>query len=218
MLKKIRVLFAALFFVAVTLLFLDFSGTLHHWLGWLAKIQFLPAVLALNLGVVIFFILVSLILGRTYCSIICPLGVFQDGVAHLSKKGKKGKYSYSKEVKWLRYGVWTLFVIALIAGVNSLVALLAPYSSWGRIVQSFLSPVWQWGNNLLAKIAEHYDSYAFYTRDVWLKSLPTLIVAGVTFVVLSVLAWWNGREYCNSICPVGTALSFLSRFAMFRPW
>ncbi|MBO6247612.1 MAG: 4Fe-4S binding protein, partial [Bacteroidales bacterium] len=48
MLKKIRVLLATLCLVAITLLFLDFSGTLHHWLGWLAKIQFLPAVLALN--------------------------------------------------------------------------------------------------------------------------------------------------------------------------
>ena len=217
MLKKIRVLLAALCFVAITLLFLDFSGTLHHWLGWLAKIQFLPAVLALNLGVVIFFILVTLLLGRTYCSIICPMGVFQDGVAHLSKKGKKGKYSYSKEVKWLRYGVWVLFVAALIAGVNSLVALLAPYSSWGRIVQNLLAPVWKWGNNLLAAIAEKHESYAFYTKEVWLKSLPTFIIALVTLVVVVILAWRNGRTYCNTICPVGTTLSFFSRFAMFRP-
>ncbi len=34
----------------ITLLFLDFTGTLHTWFGWLAKIQFLPAVLALNVG------------------------------------------------------------------------------------------------------------------------------------------------------------------------
>ncbi|MBO6247452.1 MAG: 4Fe-4S binding protein, partial [Bacteroidales bacterium] len=178
MLKKIRVILAALMFVAVTLLFLDFTGTIHLWLGWVAKIQFLPAVLALNLGVVIFFILVSLVCGRIYCSVICPLGVFQDGVANLSKKGKKGKYSYSKEIKWLRYGVWALFVIALIAGVNSFVALLAPYSSWGRIVQNFLAPVWQWCNNLFASIAEKHESYAFYSKEVWLKSLPTFIIAG----------------------------------------
>ena len=217
MLKKIRVILAALMFVAVTLLFLDFTGTIHLWLGWVAKIQFLPAVLALNLGVVIFFILVSLVCGRIYCSVICPLGVFQDGVANLSKKGKKGKYSYSKEIKWLRYGVWALFVIALIAGVNSFVALLAPYSSWGRIVQNFLAPVWQWCNNLFASIAEKHESYAFYSKEVWLKSLPTFIIAGVTLVAIVILAWRNGRTYCNTICPVGTTLSFFSRFAMFRP-
>lgn len=219
MLRKIRITLAAVCFIAVTLLFLDFTGTLHLWFGWLAKIQFLPAVLALNFVVIAAMLALTLIFGRIYCSVICPLGVFQDCVSNLSsrRKGKKARFSYSKEIKWLRYGVLVLFVIALIAGLNSLVALLAPYSAYGRMVQSLLAPVWQWGNNLLAWIAEKQNSYAFMTKDVWLKSLPTLIVAAVTFIVVVVLAWRNGRTYCNTICPVGTTLSFFSRFAMFRP-
>lgn len=219
MLRKIRITLAAICFVAVTLLFLDFTGTLHLWFGWLAKIQFLPAVLALNFVVIVILLVLTLLFGRIYCSVICPLGIFQDCVSNLSsrRKGKKARFSYSKEIKWLRYGVLVLFVIALVAGLNALVALLAPYSAYGRMVQSLLAPVWQWGNNLLAWIAERQDSYAFVTKDVWLKSLPTLIVAAVTFVVVVVLAWRNGRTYCNTICPVGTTLSFFSRFAMFRP-
>ena len=219
MLRKIRITLAAICFVAVTLLFLDFTGTLHLWFGWLAKIQFLPAVLALNFVVIAILLVLTLLFGRIYCSVICPLGIFQDCVSNLSsrRKGKKARFSYSKEIKWLRYGVLVLFVIALVAGLNALVALLAPYSAYGRMVQSLLAPVWQWSNNLLAWIAERQDSYAFVTKDVWLKSLPTLIVAAVTFVVVVVLAWRNGRTYCNTICPVGTTLSFFSRFAMFRP-
>ena len=219
MLRKIRITLAAICFVAVTLLFLDFTGTLHLWFGWLAKIQFLPAVLALNFVVIAILLVLTLLFGRIYCSVICPLGIFQDCVSNLSsrRKGKKARFSYSKEIKWLRYGVLVLFVIALVAGLNSLVALLAPYSAYGRMVQSLLAPVWQWGNNLLAWIAERQDSYAFVTKEVWLKSLPTLIVAAVTFIVVVVLAWRNGRTYCNTICPVGTTLSFFSRFAMFRP-
>lgn len=219
MLRIIRITLAAICFVAVTLLFLDFTGTLHLWFGWLAKIQFLPAVLALNFVVIVILLVLTLLFGRIYCSVICPLGIFQDCVSNLSsrRKGKKARFSYSKEIKWLRYGVLVLFVIALVAGLNALVALLAPYSAYGRMVQSLLAPVWQWDNNLLAWIAERQDSYAFVTKDVWLKSLPTLIVAAVTFVVVVVLAWRNGRTYCNTICPVGTTLSFFSRFAMFRP-
>ena len=219
MLRKIRITLAAICFVAVTLLFLDFTGTLHLWFGWLAKIQFLPAVLALNFVVIVILLVLTLLFGRIYCSVICPLGIFQDCVSNLSsrRKGKKARFSFSKEIKWLRYGVLVLFVIALVAGLNALVALLAPYSAYGRMVQSLLAPVWQWGNNLLAWIAERQDSYAFVTKDVWLKSLPTLIVAAVTFVVVVALAWRNGRTYCNTICPVGTTLSFFSRFAMFRP-
>ena len=66
MLRKIRITLAAFCFVAITLLFLDFTGTLHLWFGWLAKIQFLPAVLAVNLVVVIALALLTLLFGRIY--------------------------------------------------------------------------------------------------------------------------------------------------------
>lgn len=219
MLRKIRLTLAVLFFVAVTALFLDFTGTIHAWLGWMAKVQFLPALLAVNIGVVALLVLLTLLVGRVYCSVICPLGVFQDIVSWINGRRKKKKYrfSYSPEVKWLRYGVFVLFIIALIAGVSSFVALLAPYSSYGRIATNLFAPVYRWGNNLLAYFAERADSYAFYETEVWLKSLPTFLIAAVTFVVLIVLAWRNGRTYCNTICPVGTVLGFFSRFSLFRP-
>lgn len=154
-----------------------------------------------------------------YCSVICPLGVFQDVVSWFSGRRKKKKYrfSYSPAVSWLRYGVLGVFIIAMIVGIGSVVALLAPYSSYGRIVSNLFAPVYQWGNNVLAYFAERSDSYAFYETSVWLKSLPTFIIAAVTFVVLVVLAWRNGRTYCNTICPVGTALGFFSRYSLFRP-
>ena len=41
MLRTIRLTAAIVCFTLVTLLFLDFTGTLHTWFGWLAKIQFL---------------------------------------------------------------------------------------------------------------------------------------------------------------------------------
>ena len=222
MLRKIRTALAIVFWLGITLLFLDFTGALHGWLGWMAKIQFLPAVLAVNVAIIVGLVLLTLIFGRVYCSVICPLGVFQDGVAHLSvarKRRKKDRkpYSYSPELKWLRYGVWVVFVIALLVGVQALVALLAPYSAWGRIVQNLFQPVYLWVNNLFAAIAERANSYAFYDKEVWLRSLPTFIIAVVTLVAVVILAWKNGRTYCNTICPVGTTLSFFSRFAMFRP-
>ena len=214
MLRKIRTILAAVVFVLITLLFLDFTGTLHHWFGWLAKIQFLPAVMALNVLVVVVLVALTLLFGRIYCSIICPLGVFQDILARLHRK--KNKYGYSKEVRWLRYPVLVIFVIAVAAGVGSIFQLLAPYSSYGRIATMIFQPIWKLGNNLLATIAERVDSYVFYTTDVWMKSLPVLIIALVTLMVLIVLAWRGGRTYCNTICPVGTILSFFARFSFLK--
>lgn len=219
MLRKTRQTLAVLFFMAVTALFLDFTGAAHTWLGWTAKVQFLPALLALNVGVVAALIVLTLLFGRIYCSVICPMGVFQDIVAWISGRRKKARlrYSYSPEVRWLRYGVLAVFVAALATGVGTVAALLAPYSSYGRMAANLFTPIYRWGNNLLATVAAHFDSYAFYTTDVWLKSLPTFVIAAATFVVVAVLAWRNGRTYCNTICPVGTVLGFFSRFALFRP-
>ncbi|WP_065219973.1 MULTISPECIES: 4Fe-4S binding protein [Butyricimonas] len=216
MLRKIRLTLAIICFTLITLLFLDFTGTLHAWFGWLAKIQFLPAVLALNAGVVVLLITLTLIFGRIYCSVICPLGVFQDVIAWFGKRRKKLPYSYSPALSWVRYGILGIFIIALITGAGSIVALLAPYSAYGRIANNLFAPLWQWSNNLLAHAAERADSYAFYEVDVWIKSLPTFLIAAATFVILITLAWRNGRTYCNTICPVGTVLGFLSRNSLFR--
>jgi len=217
MLKKIRIGLAWLFWTGITLLLLDFTGSLHAWLGWMAKVQFLPAVLALNAGVVAALVLLTLLFGRVYCSVICPLGVFQDGISWLGTHRKKPAYKYKKELKWLRYGTLVLFIASLLAGGNVLVSILAPYSAYGRMVTNLLQPVYLWGNNLLAAIAQHYNSYAFYTQEVWLKSAWSLGIAAATLIVLVLLAWKGGRTWCNTVCPVGTILGFISRFSMFRP-
>ena len=216
MLRKIRITLATLMMIGITWLFVDFTGTAHHLVGGLAKLQFLEAVLALNFIVIAFLLVLTLACGRIYCSIICPLGIMQDIFGWLGKKAKKNRYTYSKAISWLRYGVLVIFIVALVAGAGTIVQLLAPYSAFGRIATNLLQPVYQAGNNVLASIAEQYDSYAFYQSEIWLRSVVSIIIAGVTFVTLGVLAWRNGRTYCNTICPVGTLLGMLSRLSFLK--
>jgi ferredoxin len=49
-----------------------------------------------------------------------------------------------------------------------------------------------------------------------MRSAISLAIAAVTLVVLAILAWRNGRTYCNTICPVGTLLSFFARFSWLK--
>mgnify|MGYP000011196443 FL=1 len=217
MLRTIRIIIATVLFALITMLFLDFTGTLHTWFGWLAKIQFLPAALALNIGVILFLITLTLVCGRIYCSVICPLGVYQDIVSWISSKRKKNRFRYSSALSWLRYSILIIFILAIIGGINSFVVLLAPYSAYGRIVSNLFAPVYQWINNGLAYLAERTDSYAFYETDVWMKSLPTLVIAAVTLIVLILLAARGGRTYCNTVCPIGTVLGFLSKYSLLKP-
>lgn len=216
MYRKIRIAVAAVCFTLITLLFLDFTGILHLWFGWLAKAQLLPAIMAVNVVVISLLLLITLLLGRVYCSVICPLGVMQDLFARLGKLRKKHRYTYSPAISWLRYAVLAVVVVAALIGLQPLVALLDPYSAFGRIAQGLLAPLWAWANNALAYMAERADSYAFYEVEVWLKGGITLAVAIATLLVLAVLSWRNGRTYCNTICPVGTTLGLLSRFSLLR--
>ncbi len=220
MLKKIRIILATVFFVGVTLLFLDFTGTLHAWLGWMAKVQLLPAVLAMNFAIVSVLLILTLLFGRVYCSVICPLGITQDIISWIHGKTKKKnrfRFSWSPAKNLLRYAVLVLFIIGLILGAHSIALLIAPYGAYGRIAANLLAPLYQLGNNFLAWIAERAGSYAFYSVDVWLKSVSSFIIAAATLAVIGFLAWKNGRTWCNTVCPVGTLLGTVSRFSLFAP-
>lgn len=217
MLKKIRTILAIAFFTLITLLFLDITGCLHTYLGWMAKIQLLPAILATNVIVVVLLVVLTLLFGRIYCSVICPMGVMQDVFSHIGGKFMKNRFHYTKPRTWLRWSIVAIFVALMVFGLNSIAILIAPYSAYGRIATQLFQPVYIWGNNILASIAEHYDSYAFYHVDTWAKGGAALIVALVTFLVIAGLSFRYGRSWCNNICPVGTVLGALSRFSLFCP-
>ncbi|MBO4606016.1 MAG: 4Fe-4S binding protein [Bacteroidales bacterium] len=201
MLRKIRIILAAVFLIGITLLF---TGIGTDWWGWMAKLQFLPAVLGLNFAVIAGVLAVTLLFGRIYCSTVCPLGVFQDIVIwlrhtlgkltrkRLALKGRKPfikRFTYNKERKWVRYGVLALIIICIAAGIQGVVLLVAPYSAYGRMVALALGKVTAW---------------------------PLIVVAGVTFVGIIILSWIYGRAWCSNICPVGTVLGLVSRISMFR--
>ncbi|MBQ0080066.1 MAG: 4Fe-4S binding protein [Alistipes sp.] len=218
MLRKLRIIVALTVFVAITLLFLDFTGVAQTHLNFLSKIQFIPALIALNLVVVVVLLLLTLIFGRLYCSILCPLGIMQDIFGFFGRKQKKNRYRFSPEKKWLRRIVLIVFVIALIVGVPIVTTILSPYSSYGRIAQNILAPIYGGCNNILGYLSEKFDGFTFYTTDIFIRSIVAFIVACVTLLVLSFLAWRNGRTYCNTICPVGTILGFVSKYSILRPW
>ena len=216
MLKRLRRIAAVLICAVLLLVFLDFTGTLYAWLDWVARIQFVPALMALNVGVVLALVIVTLLMGRIYCSVICPLGVFQDAVSWVASRRKRNRFRYTPAKSWLRYGMFVIFVVSMVAGVGAVVTLLDPYAAFGRMVTAFVAPLYDWANNLLALLAERFDNYLFYSTEVWLKSVGLLVVAGVTLVALVILAWRGGRTYCNTICPVGTLLGFVSRYALLK--
>ena len=190
MLKKIRIALACIVCAGIIALFADQEGLLQPCLGWLAKIQFLPAVLALNVVVVVAVLLMALLLGRVYCSVICPMGVLQDVFNWLGGKCKKNRFQYRKGHTVLRIVALVAFVLLMVFGMNGIALLVAPYSAFGR----------------MANVVFHWSGFGL-----------TFWVALATLVVVGVLSFGWGRLWCNTICPVGTVLGFFSRFSLLKP-
>ena len=161
-------------------------------------------------------ILLAIIFGRIYCSVICPLGIMQDFFSWLGGKAKKNRFSYTKGNNVIRNSFITLFFLVAMLGFTPVTTLFEPYSAYGRIVNSLFKPLYDLLNNWLANIDAANDRYNFTEVQIWMRSVTTFVVALATLIILGVLAAWKGRFYCNTICPVGTTLSFFSRFSLFR--
>jgi len=214
MLRKIRIALAIAMITLVTLLFLGVSWRLNLWINWVAKIQLLPAVLAMNFIVIGLLVAVTLIFGRIYCSIVCPLGVMQDFFSWIGGKIWKNRFHRTKERKWVRYSLLGVFVLCLIIGFAPVTTLLAPYSAYGRIINSLFRPLYDMLINTLAGMET--DTYYFSEVEIWMRSVTTFVVAIITLIILALIALRHGRAYCNTVCPVGTALSFLARFSLLK--
>ena len=218
MLKKIRVILSILIFTLITFFFVDFAGLLPNRFHVLAHIQFVPALLGGSFAILAILIILTLLFGRIYCSSICPMGVFQDIVAWISKRTakKKKKYTYSKAKNVLRWSVLVVTAVAFFLGFTVVLGLVDPYAAYGRMATHLFKPVYQLGNNLLAAIFTYFGNYTFYRVKIYMLSISSFIIALTTFVGIGFFAWKYGRTYCNTICPVGTILGFISKYSRFK--
>jgi len=172
----------------------------------LAKIQFIPAWLSHNIAAMLFLVVCTLLFGRVYCSFICPMGFFQDIASHRSK------YKYRKNNWILRCSILVVFLVLFNLGYTIAVALLDPYSAYGRITTHIFKPIYLAMNNLLANVF----NYTFYKEEIAILSGFSFAVALLTFIVIGVMAWAKERLYCNTICPVGTIFGFMNKFSLFK--
>ncbi len=219
-LKTIRVIFALLFFIAVLVSFSDVKGNLPSDVQNTALyLQFVPSALkfvtpgtVLSIGFIVV-ILMTFLGGRIYCSTICPLGVYQDIVIFFRRKfGPKQRLRFKKAMNFLRYSILVLTLISIAFSSVLLLNFLDPYAVFGRMATHLYQPVLLFVNNLLYYIpflGLHNMEYSPFSL------IGFIFAAGMLFLV-TYMAGTNGRLYCNSVCPVGTFLGWLSKYSIFK--
>ena len=220
--------FARIFCASVVgLLFVWGFINLHNaapadWEHFVERIQLVPALLGSVSGVAWALVILALLLaltlvfGRVYCSFLCPLGIAQDIVIRLRRitdrlRGKKptgpGR-RYAPPVPYVRYVVLTLVIVSSLFLGAVVLAWLDPYSIAGRFLSGIVNPLAAELTN--AAVGEQVTAPA-WERYGWL-----LLLVGGMFLLPLILAWWRGRLYCNTLCPVGALLGILSRRPLMR--
>lgn len=183
----------------------------------IAGMQILSAVMAFSLGWFILWLMVTLVLGRVYCSTVCPLGSLMDIFSRLSRKGSPGReYRYQMPLSKLRYIAFGIVIIAIIADIAVVVSLVDPYSAYERIAHNIETPTIAAAHNVVAEAGQLTGWWSTPLVKVVISSFLSLVVAVVTLVVVAWISWRNGRLLCNTICPVGTALGFISRYSILH--
>jgi ferredoxin len=220
-LKTIRIVLATIVFLLTTLFLCDFTHRIPvAWHG-LMHVQFVPAVLSGSVGILIFLFLIAVLFGRIYCSVICPMGILQDIISWFTRRGKKRNrkrrwYHYTRPYNAVRYALLSACAIFLVLGISAPLLYLDPYSSFGRIAVNLFRPVAIGGNNFLNRIALLFNNYDFYQITIHTVTTASFIIAFVALLTVGALALLRGRLFCNLVCPVGSFLGLLSKFALFR--
>lgn len=222
--KTIRVTIALIFIVSTSLLFYNLT---HSYLEYIANpilfVQFVPSLFKFLTGVsflslgFVFILVITSLLGRVYCSTFCPFGVLQDIFSFIHKKiNYKLKYKFKKEHRVLRYGILILTLITPFLTTMIFVNLLDPYSNFGRISSQLFSPIYIFFNNLVSSVFELFGSYSIKPIGYKAVRLELIVFPIIMLAIVGYLSFNYGRLYCNTICPVGTLLGFLSKYSLFK--
>ena len=222
-LKYLRRVLAVLVGGMCLLYFLDILRILPRWMNLVPEMQIVPAIMAGSAVVLVTMGVLTLLLGRVYCSVVCPLGILQDVILRvkkwyyrLVKKRKRFKARYDRPWNWVRYGVLGIVAVLFAVGISYPLLLLDPYSNFGRIAVALVRPAAVAGNNLVAGWMNAAGNYTLYHLQQLDLTTVVAVVAGVVLLMLVVMVWRRGRLWCNSICPVGTLLGLISRFSLFK--
>jgi len=181
MLIYVRFLFALIFFV------LCCAAFWHQFYPFkIFDIQFTAALqsgllsgFGLALALFLCIVLLTLLFGRVYCAVLCPLGFYQEILTFLFKPFYKKRSFQIAKHHTFSYLLAAILFGTLFGGTVILLRMLDPYSVFANALSG--------------------------------------ACFGVGFLVfLAVLVFFKKRFFCTNICPVGTVLGFISRFAPFQ--
>jgi len=150
----------------------------------------------------------TILLGRFFCSWLCPFGTLHNMVSWLGHRNKKvsekielNKYRKAHSIKYI---VLILFLIMAAIPFSSRtvqIGLLDPIPLFTRSVSIVLLPIIDSAHHVTSAVTRYYEG--------------ALIILAL-FITLTLLNLFIPRFFCRFLCPLGALFGILSRFAIFR--
>lgn len=197
-LKVIRI-FLAILFLAAAVAYLAVGPHVHSMAKVSERVQIIPSAITVTLGATIVWLLATFLFGRIYCTTVCPVGTLQDLMLPLRHKFKRNSAFRWKPALSVRYHVAIVYAICLMAGVAGIPFLIEPW-------------------NIMRNIVSAVNPSA--TAETWMTLAvggATGIAAGiVSLLLLLVAGFFFGRDFCNTVCPLGTGMGLLSSATLYH--
>ncbi|MBL6990913.1 MAG: 4Fe-4S dicluster domain-containing protein [Bacteriovoracaceae bacterium] len=188
MIKKSRLLLQILSFSLTLLIFLKIVGNFniikaHNATFVLQNISSIPTLnLPPYLWISAIIIFISAVIGRAYCSFLCPVGFIQDLARKIAMKIKVGSKMPVNGRLYLRYFILVLCLFLMVFK-SSLFHYFDHFSNLGRTINLFIMPRLSFSSAL-----------------------------GILFLlIIVVIPIYLPRWFCNTLCPTGTLFYFLSK-------
>ncbi|MGA7160288.1 MAG: 4Fe-4S dicluster domain-containing protein [Bacteroidota bacterium] len=223
-LRIIRWGIATLSLLLTTIFFMDFANLVPPlFISSMLALQAGPAIIhalsvsGLALSGLAVVLAATLLVGRVYCSHLCPLGTLQDVFIWTAKRNfKHRKFPYIKPHYLLHYGISFIMIAAALCGSLFMLNFFEPFSSFGRILSNIIRPLVVLLNNVAALVL--MKQQVFFLYEIPLKGLALSVVAATIIFLVGLfwLSYYHGRFFCNTLCPVGGVLSLVSRFSIFH--
>lgn len=160
-----------------------------------ASLQLSPSVVSAGVGATlsagVLWLLVTFVLGRVYCSSVCPLGTLQDMAIRVrsmvsGRGARRFSYRKSNNRRFLMLGI---YIASFVAAIGCVPLLFEP---WPAFVNAVGQASGQGVHPAL--------------KGLEVGATLGVVCAAVSVLLVLVYSMISGRDFCNEVCPVGTVL------------
>lgn len=218
-LRTIRI-FLSVIFLAATLTYLFISRGANPMAEISLKAQIIPSALAATAGISIFWLIVTFVIGRVYCSSVCPVGALQDSATWLRRKlgcrfearafsadASPATRSLARRFSGFSFRPRNPIRLYVIAAY----AICLPI---GLIWISTLIEPWQ----IFRQAARLTNPELHICNDLCFagNAIAGGILGLMTLLIIWIWALFHGRRFCSHICPIGTFLEAVAEHSVYQ--